>query len=323
MNEKKSCVQEELICVQEHMTSVFDGSSEVFDSFVLPLILAGGKYIRARLFLEAAHLTEHPSAYNTRENRIRLAMAIELLHLATLIHDDVLDEAELRRGVGTIHSTHGNKCAILSGDYVFAKVFQLLAEVGHIGFIQSFCDVIQSLVEGEFLQMEDAYRLDTSVERYLEKSKKKTANLMELAIMMGTTLTGIAGAVESHFKTFGHLMGMLFQLTDDYLDYASKEEISGKPSGIDIKDGIYTYPLLFVLAGKHGEEIKALLGNLCTEEDVHQVVRKVVSYGGLCATEELCNKYLHEATRILIDLEDIYDMTYFRGALMALMHRMK
>ena len=171
--------------VERALASSFNTGAEDFNDLIRPLSEAGGKRLRAQLCLLIAN-----AGQSIETERIKIAEAVEMLHLATLIHDDVLDQAEIRRGEDTIHKHKGNKVAILSGDYLFAKAFRIVSEMPHMEYLKVFSHIISCLVEGEFMQMEDVYRIDQGIDRYMIKTQKKTADFMEGCMELGGLLGG-------------------------------------------------------------------------------------------------------------------------------------
>ena len=295
------------------------GHSDCFDELVLPLVKAGGKRMRARLCLLLALQEDgkiSPWAY-------QLAAAVEMLHLATLIHDDVLDEAALRRGTPTIHSKEGNKVAILSGDYLFARSFDMISRVPSTVFLPIFTDVIVSLVEGEFLQMADIDNVDQSVDRYLLKSKKKTADLVVAAIEVGARLGNFLEEDIVHLKKYGHALGMLFQITDDVLDYTSVAEISGKEAGQDLKEGLITYPLLSIVNEENKQYIKERLSRIEQGENPEELLSYVLAEGGIECNERLALTYAQEAKEELQQVAEFVGKDMLNMYVDALMHRNK
>ena len=170
-------VKADLVKVEAYLAESLQTGSEDFNRLIRPISAAGGKRLRARLCLLIAGAGKASEA-----DRVRIAAAVEMLHLATLIHDDVLDQAAVRRGATAIHCSKGNKVAILSGDYLFAKAFDVVAQIGSVACLHVFSFIISALVEGEFMQMEDVYRLDQGIERYLTKTQKKTADFIEACL---------------------------------------------------------------------------------------------------------------------------------------------
>ena len=228
--------------VERALASSFNTGAEDFNDLIRPLSEAGGKRLRAQLCLLIAN-----AGQSIETDRIKIAEAVEMLHLATLIHDDVLDQAEIRRGEDTIHKHKGNKVAILSGDYLFAKAFRIVSEMPHMEYLKVFSHIISCLVEGEFMQMEDVYRIDQGIERYMIKTQKKTADFMEGCMELGGLLGGWSSEEIGYLKQYGHALGMAFQITDDIMDYRETSDTTGKPVGNDLREGLLTYPLLSIV----------------------------------------------------------------------------
>ena len=254
--------------VEESLASSFNTGAEDFNALIRPLSAAGGKRLRAQLCLLIAN-----AGTSIERQRIKIAEAVEMLHLATLIHDDVLDQAEIRRGEDTIHMHKGNKVAILSGDYLFAKAFKIVSEMTNMKYLQVFSHIITCLVEGEFMQMEDVYRIDQGIERYMTKTQKKTADFME-------------GCME-----LGGLLG----------DWQEDEIIE---LGNDLREGLLTYPLLSIVndgnKDKLLEEIKGL-NNGGNEQDI---IDYVIAQGGIDNTLAVADKYCKDALAALAAVRD-------------------
>jgi heptaprenyl diphosphate synthase len=208
------------------------------------LLGAGGKRFRPMLVLLAGHLgdAEDPRL-------VPCAAAIELTHLATLYHDDVIDEATARRGVPSANAHYDNTIAILTGDYLFARSSGLAAALGTY-VSRVLADTIAGLCEGQIMESEHAGTATQTVERYLAVVERKTAVLLATSCHLGAWL---AGASEEHVRAateFGRSLGMAFQLSDDVLDIAGVEEESGKVPGTDLREGVWTLPVLETLAGR-------------------------------------------------------------------------
>ena len=242
------------------------------------------------------------SGDSNQEDRVRMAAAIEMLHLATLIHDDVLDQAEVRRGVTSIHCTKGNKVAILSGDYLFAKAFGIVAEIGSIPCLTIFSEIISALVEGEFMQMEDVYRLDQGTERYLLKTQKKTADFIEGCLALGGILGGWSEEHISLLRTYGHGLGMAFQITDDVMDYREQTVTTGKPVGKDVKEGILTYPLLSVVTPDNTTHVTNMIEDIRNGKDTKELMEYVTAKGGIDQALALEATYRKQAETALQQL---------------------
>ena len=209
-------------------------------------IAAGGKRLRPLLVFLAADTEDG-------EGLVRAAAAVELVHSATLVHDDVLDAAALRRGVPTVVAVGGRGAATATGDLLFARAFAELAANGRADEIEVLSEASSALAEGELLQRADAWNAEVSLERYLRRCELKTARLFEAACRLGA----LEGAGASHeLGAFGRRIGLAFQLLDDVLDVSGPAERTGKQRGTDLLDGTVTLP--FILARERDEELAAL-----------------------------------------------------------------
>lgn len=292
-------ISEDLVLVEAFLADEFKAGSEDFNRLIRPLAAAGGKRLRARLCLLLAI-----AGSADREDRIAIAAAVEMLHLATLIHDDVLDQASVRRGTATIHCSRGNKVAILSGDYLFAKAFDIVARIGSPRYLRVFSRIISSLVEGEFLQMEDIFRLGQGTERYLTKTRRKTADFIEGCLELGALLGDWEAREIEELKKFGYALGMSFQITDDLMDYRERTETTGKPVGKDLREGVLTYPLLAVVSEENNSWLEAELAKIKNGGAAEPLLAYVAEQGGVRRTVELAEVYHQQAEEALNRLPD-------------------
>lgn len=217
------------------------------------LIGAGGKRYRPLLALVSAELG--PEAGDAP---VEAAAAVELIHLASLYHDDVIDEAESRRGTSSVNANWSNTVAILAGDYLLARASEIAAPLGEAA-VALLARTYAQLCEGQFLELQLGDDLDHGPDRYYRVIESKTASLIRTSARLGA-MAGGAGAAEVAAATrWGHEVGMVFQLTDDVLDLVATEEFLGKPAGSDIGEGTFTLPVLHALASPDGDEIRGLL----------------------------------------------------------------
>lgn len=296
----KAVLAQDLVTVEANLNEEFASDASDFNALVAPLSAAGGKRLRAQLVLLIAN-AGHGSKL---EDRVHIAAAVEMLHLATLIHDDVLDQADIRRGESTIHTHKGNKVAILSGDYLFAKAFHYVSRMDSMEYLRIFSYVITCLVEGEFMQMEDAYRMDQGMDRYLVKTQKKTADFLEACMELGGLLGSWSPDHIRLLKAYGHALGMGFQITDDILDYRETSESTGKPVGNDLKEGLLTYPLLSIVTDQNKDQLEADVRALRHGGNSQGIIDYVVAQGGLENTLALEAKYRQDALEALDCLPD-------------------
>ena len=219
------------------------------------LIDAGGKRFRPMLTLLAGY-TGDPKD----ERLIACAAAIELTHLATLYHDDVIDETTMRRGVPTVNVRYGNSVAVLTGDFLLARASGLAADLGPY-VSRRLADTIAELCEGQIMETAAAGSLDVTTEHYLDVIGRKTASLIATSCHLGAWLAGAPPQIVDAITTYGVALGMAFQLSDDILDVTGEEQESGKTPGTDLREGVLTLPVLETLAGRApgGEDLRRAL----------------------------------------------------------------
>jgi geranylgeranyl pyrophosphate synthase len=223
--------------VEDRLRAVIDGHGEKLSEDAASTLAAGGKRLRPMLVLLCA-------GASGGERSVRAATAIELIHMATLVHDDVLDEAPLRRGQPTVAATSGRERAVAAGDLLFSRAFALLAEAGDSRSVALLASASVALARGELAQRRDAFDLGVSEERYLRRCRLKTARLFECACLLGRD--------DEHLGTFGAEIGLAFQLLDDVLDVSGPPERTGKARGTDLLDGTVTLPLIEAAAADPG-----------------------------------------------------------------------
>jgi octaprenyl-diphosphate synthase len=207
------------------------------------LVASGGKRLRPLLTLAAAKLCGYEG-----ERHIKLAACVEFIHTATLLHDDVVDESQLRRGAASANAVFGNKPSVLVGDFLFARAFQLMVEDGSLEVLRILCGASATIAEGEVLQLTTQNDLTTSEARYFDVIRGKTAALFAAACEVGGVIAGSTPAACAALATFGMDLGMAFQLVDDALDYAAEQSELGKTVGDDFREGKLTYPVLLAIA---------------------------------------------------------------------------
>jgi geranylgeranyl pyrophosphate synthase len=232
--------------VEERLADLAAGHGETLAEHAGSTIAAGGKRLRPLLVFLAAGEADG-------EGLVRAATAVELVHSATLVHDDVLDAAALRRGVATVWSSAGRGAATATGDLLFARAFAELVCNGSVEEIRVLSDASCALAEGELRQRADAWDAEVPVERYLERCELKTARLFEAACRLGALE---AGADDVEIGGFGRRIGLAFQLLDDVLDVSGPASRTGKHRGTDLLDGTVTLP--YILARERDPELAAL-----------------------------------------------------------------
>ena len=211
------------------------------------IIAGGGKRLRPALVL----LTAGALGYHGTHHH-ELAAVVEFIHTATLLHDDVVDESELRRGRETANALFGNAASVLVGDFLYSRAFQMMLTVNDMRVMQVLANATNVIAEGEVLQLMNCHNADIGVEEYLQVIRFKTAKLFEAAARLGSMLGGASPQVEDAMASYGMHLGTAFQLIDDVLDYSGEEVVTGKRLGDDLAEGKSTLPLIHVM--HHGND---------------------------------------------------------------------
>jgi geranylgeranyl pyrophosphate synthase len=253
---------------------------------------AGGKRLRPILvFLSAAG--------ESGERLVAAATAVELLHMATLVHDDVLDGAALRRGRPTVFATGGRQAATATGDLLFSRAFAELAGAGSEEAVRALSAASSALARGELMQRADAWSADVTPERYVERCRLKTASLFEASSRLGAVLGGGAELAPA-LGRFGERIGLAFQMLDDVLDVVGPAERTGKPRGADLLDGTVTLPL--ILARRRDEALRELDPTL-DAEGAAEICHRIAATGALDEARDQALARVEEAKRSLDGLE--------------------
>mgnify|MGYP003334828142 FL=1 len=263
------------------------------------LVDAGGKRLRPLLTLISSHFG-NPKAKGIIES----AVVCELTHLGTLYHDDVMDEAPLRRGVASANSRWGNSVAILTGDYLFAKVSQLLADLGPEA-VRLQAHTFERLVIGQIMETEGKSAGLTPLEHYLAVIADKTGSLIAASARYGAMLSGADAEIMDALSNFGEAMGLVFQLADDIIDISSESNESGKTPGTDLREGVPTLVTLHILESNDPKdaELKQLLsGPIKDETVVAQTLKDLRSHKAIEQSRSVINKYSEETKRYLSQL---------------------
>ncbi|MGH7154893.1 MAG: polyprenyl synthetase family protein, partial [Acetobacteraceae bacterium] len=211
------------------------------------IVAAGGKRLRPLLTLASARLCGYPTVVGGLRH-VNLAACVEFIHTATLLHDDVVDESALRRGLASANAVFGNKASVLVGDFLFARAFELMVEDGSLHVLGILSRAAATIAEGEVLQLVTQNDLSTTEARYLEVVTGKTAALFEAACQVGAVVADRETAEEQALAVFGRNLGIAFQLVDDALDYAADQQLLGKSVGDDFREGKVTLPVLAAYA---------------------------------------------------------------------------
>ena len=219
------------------------------------IVNSGGKRLRPMLVLLSAQAFGYSGAYQHN-----LAAVVEFIHTATLLHDDVVDESELRRGRETANALFGNAASVLVGDFLYSRAFQMMVEVGEMRVMQTLADATNIIAEGEVLQLLNCNDADVDIPNYMRVIHYKTAKLFEAAMRLGAILGKASAADEEAAAKYGMHLGTAFQLIDDVLDYSADEAQTGKHLGDDLAEGKPTLPLIFAMQNGTPEQTAIVRG---------------------------------------------------------------
>lgn len=240
------------------------------------IIGAGGKRLRPALLLLVANALGENSTH-----RYELAAVVEFIHTATLLHDDVVDESELRRGKKTANALFGNAASVLVGDFLHSRAFQMMVNCGNLRVMQILSDATNIIAEGEVLQLLNMHDPDVDEARYMQVIRYKTAKLFEAAAQLGAVIAGAPPALEAAAAEFGRAVGTAFQIMDDWLDYTGTPESMGKNAGDDLREGKPTLPLIYLI--EHGTPEQARLAREAIEQggtDKFDTIFTAISHSG-------------------------------------------
>lgn len=266
--------------VEVRLAALAGGHGATLDHHAAATIAAGGKRLRPLLVLLAAG--DGPHSATAEERLLRAAVAIELIHSASLVHDDVLDRAPLRRGRPTVVAQAGRMIATATGDLLFARAFSELAAGGEADDVRALSGAASALAEGELLQRADAWNVGVPLERYLHRCEMKTGSLFEAACQLGALAGGEPAEIVVALAAFGRRIGLAFQLLDDVLDVAGPASRTGKARGTDLLDGTVTLPL--ILARERDPELARLdLHDLRSAGDAEAICDRIAASGALDA----------------------------------------
>ena len=265
------------------------------------IVAAGGKRMRPAVLLLAAR------AFGCRGGEPELlAAVIEFIHTATLLHDDVVDHADRRRGRKTANAIWGNAGAVLSGDFLYSRAFQMMVETNRMEVMRVLADCTNAIAEGEVLQLMNCGDPDVTEARYLRVIELKTARLFEAAARLGAIAAEQAPAVQDRIGAYGHALGMAFQLVDDLLDYTAAPEISGKNLGTDLAEGKPTLPLIHAMNrgdARQAELVREAIRHARVEQ-LDAVLAAVESTGAIHYTAALASRHADAATAALSGVPD-------------------
>ncbi len=298
----------------EHAIDSLDSTDvKIIKKMVNHIIKSGGKRVRPILVILTSKLCGFKG-----QKHIKYAAVIEFIHTATLLHDDVVDNAEVRRGSPTVNTLWGNEASVLVGDFLYSKSFELMSKDGNSKIIEAVSGATTILSEGEILELLKTSDPSTTEEEYFDIIYKKTAILFSVACEIGAILAKADSKKKQLLKEYGKNLGIAFQLVDDLLDYTAQENKFGKQIGTDLKEGKVTLPLIHALRYANEEEktlIKEKLADKSATNDDFEKIKGIIDkYGGFEYTYNTTKRYIEGSRKCL----EGFRPSKYRDALMAL-----
>ncbi len=310
--------KKDIAAIEKELENSIESDHSILRETSLHLLKAGGKRIRPVFVLLAGEFGSY--SLKTMKN---IAVPLELIHMATLVHDDVIDDANTRRGQLTVRSKWDNRIAMYTGDYIFAKALEVVTQISNPAIHQIMSKAIVEMCIGEMEQIRFFFHAEQTIRDYLLRIKRKTALLIAISCQLGAIAAGAANEISSKLYSFGYNVGMAFQIRDDILDICGTEKQLGKPPGNDIKQGNITIPVLYAL--QEPELRNKLLAELVRiqqadgQTDVSAFLSMVRDSAGIAESEQLAEKYIDKAIASLAGLpelqakKDLVEIAHFIG----------
>ncbi len=288
-----SDMRSDLDLIEQELEIAVNSSSDLLNEASLHLLHAGGKRIRPIFVLLAAKFGNYQI-----DQMKQIAVPLELIHMASLVHDDVIDDSEMRRGQLTVKAQWNNRVAMYTGDFIFARALEYITDIQQPQAHRILSYTMVEICVGEIIQIEDKFKLDQRLQDYFRRIKRKTALLISSSCQLGAIVAGVDAKTTNHLKWFGYYVGMSFQIIDDILDITSTDKELGKPAGSDLIQGNITLPILFL---KDSPEFRpafehALSGNM-TELERLALVKRIRESDAIDKAKALSNKYLQKALK--------------------------
>lgn len=300
--------------VNETIQAQLNSDVSLINQLGFYIVSGGGKRLRPLLAILSARALGYQGEAHTTA-----AAFIEFLHTATLLHDDVVDESDMRRGKATANAAFGNAASVLVGDFIYTRSFQMMTTLGSLRILELMSDAVNVIAEGEVQQLMNCNDPNTTEENYLQVIYSKTARLFEAATQIGAILSNASPEIETALQNYGKYLGTAFQLIDDVMDYTSDGSEMGKNVGDDLAEGKPTLPLLYAM--QHGtpeqkEMIRKAIEKANGMEQLDAILAAMKQTGSL---EYTTNKALEEADKAINELSILPESEY-KQALIALAH---
>ncbi len=293
-------VKSDLALAQARLEAIFSDLKSPALQAAAKVVFSGGKRLRPMLTLICGQDAQD------HQWLIEVATAIELIHTASLIHDDAIDRAVIRRGAETVNHLFGEEAAIAAGDYIFGLSFVIIASYADPKVLGELSLAALSLSEGEIGQTKSLFNTASTIEEYLEKSKRKTASLFGAACSVGALIAGRSEREAALVKKFGESIGLAFQIYDDILDITADQSELGKPVGIDIKEGVVTLPIIYAIEeSKEREDLQRVIKDVnSSDDDVAWAIKTVKATSAIARAKALASSFINDGHVALSALKD-------------------
>ena len=314
----RTLVSEDLTKTDQFIVSTLESNIPLIKQITEYVLTCGGKRIRPLILLLSANALGYQA-----QKHIELAAVIELIHTATLLHDDVVDGSTLRRGNKTAHTIWGSEASVLVGDFLYSRAFQVVVDLKNESILDIFAKATHYIAEGEILQLVNCHHPETTEELYFQIIQRKTAKLFEIAAQLAAILATSNSHHIALLQDYGLHLGLAYQLIDDALDYSQSVEEMGKNVGQDIADGKTTLPLIYAMSKSSGADLALLQDAIKTGSNKHlkKILSLIESTGAIKYTAETAKKHAELAKKALSSfpislyrkaLEDISDFVVER-----------
>ncbi|QLK86137.1 polyprenyl synthetase family protein [Staphylococcus sp. 17KM0847] len=311
---------QEIKTIEKRLQTLIQSQDSTLESAARHLLSSGGKRVRPLFVI----LSSHVGPDKANESAYRVATALELIHMATLVHDDVIDYSDKRRGSWTIEKKWDKPTAILTGNFLLARALEHLSFIEDARIHETLSYAITEVCRGELFQFQDQFRSNQSLTNYLRRINRKTALLIQLSTEVGAMTSGADDKTVRMMKQIGHYIGMSFQIIDDILDFTSSEEKLGKPVGSDLRNGHMTLPVLLEMRQNKDfkEKVSCLSSDAPTDLFI-ECIQQVRNSGAIEQSKMISAQYLNKALKqvALLPNEDLKPL--FRKLIKRLQHRMR
>jgi len=296
---KYSYLKKDINEIEYTLHQTVNSTQPILKDASLQLLQSGGKRIRPLFVLLSAKFGQ----YNLQSIK-HVAATLEIIHMASLVHDDVIDEASLRRGKPTINSTYDNRVAMYAGDFLFAKALECMSEIEIPEAHQKLSNTILEICLGEIEQIKDKYNYEQNLKCYLRRIKRKTALLISASCEIGAIASGASASIQKALRDYGYYLGMSYQIMDDILDFTASEKELGKPAGGDLIQGNITLPVLFAMQDQSLKEKITSIYEGINPETVKPLINQIRKSSYIKEARRISEEYLNKSLKCIEILPD-------------------